>query len=286
VDSPGSVVRLPRARRDAAVRLERARGEARVVFGSSGGRSHLVDLYQSGAAKVRFPRGPADHATEAVLLNTAGGMTGGDRLAFSVTVGEGAGAIATTQAAERIYRRTAGAAEVTSRLAVGDGGRLDWLPQETIVFDGSALARSLEADLAPDATLLAAETIVLGRTAMGETIRDCAIRDSWRIRRAGRLVFADNLRIDGDAVAVMGGLATGAGGAAFATLVLTGPDAEAHADRSHAALEDAPAEGGVSAWNGMLVARLVARSGQALRATLVRLVETLRAQPMPRVWNC
>ncbi|HZP19826.1 MAG TPA: urease accessory protein UreD [Bauldia sp.] len=273
-----------------STRLERAVGSARVSVragdASTGRRNRLAELFQSGAAKIRLPRvGPAD-PVEAVLLNTAGGLTGGDRLAFAVSVEEGAACTATTQAAERIYRRVTGFAEVETTLSVAAGARLDWIPQETIVFNRSGLARRLEADVDPSASLLAVESVVLGRAAMGETVDRTFVRDAWRIRRGGRLVFADTARIDGDAAGLMAGPATGGPATAFATLLLVAPDAEEQLDRARAALADVPVEAGASAWNGILVARMLAAGGQPLRAALVRLIESLRGVPMPRVWSC
>ena len=266
--------------------LERARGEVRLTIRSDGGAPRLETLYQSGSAKARLPRIPAGAAPEAVLLNTAGGVTGGDRLTWRVDIERSARAVVTTQAAERIYRRSTGIAEIETTLTVGADGRLDWLPQETILFDRSALSRRLVAEVDPGATLLAAEAIVLGRAAMGETARDVFVSDTWRIRRGGRLVFADGVRFDGDAAAIMAGPATGKGAVAFATLVLVAPDAGARLDVARAALSAPHGEAGASAWNGLLVARLVAPTGQALRADLIRLVEALRGVAMPRVWYC
>ena len=163
--------------------------------------------------------------------------------------------------------------------------RLFWLPQETIVFDFSALARTLTADVDRGGTLLALEAVVLGRTAMGERLTDVVMTDAWRIRRGERLVFADTTRLEGDATSVMNGRATGAGAIAFATLVLVAPDAEACAEPLRAALEGMPGEAGVSGFDGILVARMIAGSGQALRALAIRAATTLRGVPMPRVWN-
>ncbi|MEJ0098069.1 MAG: urease accessory protein UreD [Bauldia sp.] len=221
-----------------------------------------------------------------MLVNTAGGITGGDHLAYSARAGDGAHGVVTTQAAERIYRRSAGVARIDTTLDVGSNASLDWLPQETILFDRSALARTLTADVHPSGRLLAVEAIVLGRAAMGETAREVVVTDSWRIRRGGTLIFADGLRLDGDAVATMAGGASGNGAAAIATLVLVAPDAEARIDAARAALADAAGEAGASAWNGMLAARLIAATGQDLRADLMRLIIALRGATMPRVWYC
>lgn len=264
----------------------RARGRARVGFVSVDGETRLDTCYQSGSAKIRLPRPAPKAMTEAVLLNAAGGLTGGDHLVYEVQCGRGTRAAVSSQAAERIYRRIAGEARVETRLTVGARARLDWLPQETIVFDSSALCRRLEADVAADATLLAAEAIILGRKAMGETAPNVVVNDSWRVRRDGRLVFADGFRLSGNAEAVAAGGATGAGAMAFATLILLAPDAEAHLEAAREVLADCHGEGGASAWNGQLIARLIASSGEALRNDLVALVERLRGVAMPRVWNC
>jgi len=266
--------------------LERARGRARLACKYEGGETRLSEFYQSGSAKIRLPRVEPGARREAVLINTAGGVTGGDRLSYEVEAGAGTALTVTTQAAERIYRRSAGTAEVETSLAVGTSAHLDWLPQETIAFDRSALRRSLTADLAEDASLLAIESIVLGRAAMGETARSISLSDRWRVRRKGKLLFADNLRIEGDAVETLAGGATGKGASAFATLLLVASDAETRAETARASLAECRSEAGISAWNGMMVGRFIAPDGHTLRADLARLVETLRGMPMPRVWNC
>jgi urease accessory protein len=266
--------------------LERARGVARIAFAADGSVTRLAENFQSGSAKARFPRSRRGEPSEVVLLNTAGGVTGGDHLTYSVAVRDGAHATATTQAAERIYRRSTGVARIDTTLTVGANASLDWLPQETILFERSALRRTLTADIDATARLLAVEAIVLGRAAMGEQIRSAALADNWRIRRGGKFVFADGTRLDGDTVAILANGATGGAAAAIATLVLVAPDAEAAIDTARAALAEAPCEAGASAWNGMLVARLAALDSQRLRAALIRLIEALRGVTMPGTWHC
>ncbi len=263
--------------------MERARGTVRIALAADGATTRLVEAYQAGSAKVRFPRAHRGDALDATLINTAGGVTGGDHLTYAIEVGAAAAGVIATQAAERIYRRSAGVGRIDTTLSVAANGRLDWLPQETIVFDGAALARTMQADVDPSGRLLAVESVVLGRTTMGERATDIHVTDAWRIRRGGELVFADTLRLEGDAAAIMAGGATGNGAVAIATLVLVAPDAEARVATARAALGD---DGGASAWNGILVARLVASTGQVLRATLMRLVEAIAERPLPRVWHC
>jgi urease accessory protein len=266
--------------------LERVRGMTRVRLVGDGGMTWLAENFQSGSAKVRFPKLTDPATAEVMLLNTAGGLTGGDRISFCVTAEAGARAIVTTQAAERIYRRSAGDAEVETALVAGVDASLDWLPQETILFDQSSLRRKLVADVHPTGRLLAVEAIVLGRAAMGERVRSVNLADSWRVRRGGTLVFADGMQLHGDSVAILDSRATGGGAAAMATVLLIARDAESALPAAREALHSACGEAGASAWNGMLVARLLAADSHALRADLTRLIETLRGTTMPRAWLC
>lgn len=279
--------------------LQRARGEGRVSFKlRDDGRTALDRLHQSGAAKIRLPRLPERCADPvAVLLNTSGGITGGDRLRYEARWAAGTSATLTSQTAERIYRRAAGAGEVHNCLTVGEGARAEWLPQETIVFDKAALRRRFEARLSATARLLAVETVFLGRAAMGESVRQTFFRDSWRVWRDGRLAFADETRLEGDARLVLSGPATGLGARCFSTVLDIGPGAEEGIDRARAALAAALSsvahsggerrcEAGASAWDGKLVVRLAGADGQALRRVLVHFLEAYRGTVLPRVWHC
>ncbi|MEX2519302.1 MAG: urease accessory protein UreD, partial [Paracoccaceae bacterium] len=174
-----------------AAAMQRAEGVVRIAVKLRAGQTVLDRLHQSGCGKARMPR--AD-GFEAVLLNTAGGLTGGDRMAVEIAAPAGCRVTAASQTAERIYRTLGGAARVLNRLTIGPGARIDWLPQETILFDGGALERRLIVEMAPDATLLAVEPLILGRAAMGERVRSGALADIWRVRRGGRLLHADALR--------------------------------------------------------------------------------------------
>lgn len=288
-----AVARPPTSTAAEAPRLERARGIVRLAFvGDAAGTTRLTTLYQAGSGKARLPRAPAGAPPLAVLLNTAGGLTGGDRFLVEVSIGDGAAAVVTTQAAERVYRRLSGTARVETRLAVGRDARLSWLPQETIVFDSAGLERSLDVSLAAGAQLIACEAIVLGRAAMGETVRTLEVRDRWSIAIDGRLVFADRLRLVGDAAAILAGPATGGGARAFATLVIAGAGAMERLEAVRAAIDTAVdaagggVEAGASALEGAVVARLIANSATPLRTTLARLLAALEGRPLPRVWSC
>jgi urease accessory protein len=265
--------------------LQRAKGSARIGFASRDGKTSLADLFQSGSAKILLPRIHGGGGPVAVLLNTAGGVTGGDRLAFEASFGVDCKATLTTQTAERVYRSAGGHGEILARVTVAAGASAEWLPQETIVFEGAAYRRRTDIDIAGDARLLALEWTVLGRTAMGETVHRAEIEENWRIRRDGRLVFADALRLSGDPAAILAGPATGGGAAAYATLVLAAPGAEAELDRARDLLS-ADVEAGFSTFDGLLVGRFIARDGQRLRRALTHFLEGFRGMPLPRGWYC
>ena len=268
--------------------LQRAAGVGRIAVKAEAGVTRLARLYQEGCGKIRLPTDRAAAGLEAVLINTSGGLTGGDRMSWRAEAQDGARLTLTTQACEKIYRARPsvgqeGRAEVAVSLEVAEGARIDWLPQETILFDGAALARTLEADLAPGARLLAVEAVVLGRTAMGERVRAGLLRDRWRIRREGRLVFADDLRFEGPIAEVAALAPTLAGGKAFASLLLVADDAERRLGPVRAAIG---AAGAASAFDGKLFARIVAADGLSLRRALLPAIAALRdGEPCPRVWR-
>jgi urease accessory protein len=268
-------------------KLQRASGSIRLGFRRAAGGSALATLYQQGSAKARFPRVPAGLPPEAVIINTAGGLTGGDHFTIDVAVAAGAAATATTQACEKVYRSPGGNAVIATTLRLEAGTRLDWLPQETILFDQGRLARQLSVDMAADATLLAAESVIFGRTARGESVSQGFWRDRWRIRRDGRLLFADCTTLEGAFADVLRRPAVLAGRCAMATIVYVAPDAASALAALRARLEASPAEAGASTRDGLLVARIVAADGAALRTTLIAALAALRGdRPMPRVWLC
>ena len=267
----------------ASPRLQRAAGSGRVAVQAAGGRTRLRDLFQEGCAQIRLPRDAAARGLEAVLINTAGGLTGGDRLAWRAEATQGAALTVSTPACEKVYRARDDAAESLVTLEAGPGARLAWLPQETILFDGAALRRRLDISLAADAEVVVVEAVVLGREAMGESVRAGALHDRWRVRREGRLAFADDLRLEGPVSEIAARAAVLAGGRAFASLLLVAPDAE---DRLRPLRHALGGDGGASAFDGKLFCRIAARDGRGLRHALVRALGALReGQPIPRVWR-
>jgi urease accessory protein len=266
----------------APINHQRANGRTVIAFRRRGDVTALHRLFQEGSAKVLLPRlGGA--IPEAVLINTAGGLASGDRFANEIVCEAGARAVVTTQACERVYRSNGVAAAAATRIALESGSALDWLPQETILFDGGRLERTLDVEMAADAALLATEAVIFGRTARGETVRDGFLRDRWRVRRAGRLVFADDLRFAGPIADLLARPAILNGHGALATALLCAPDSEARLP----AVRDALGEnGGASAWDGKLLVRAAAADGFALRRVLLPVLSVLTdGRALPKVWN-
>jgi urease accessory protein len=256
----------------------RAVGRLALTVTHDGRRSRRTRVYEDGPLRARFPNGPT---LETVIINTAGGIAGGDHFNFDIDVGESAELTATTAAAEKVYRAIDAPARIDVRLAVAPGGKLIWLPQETILFQEARLRRTVEIDLAAQASLLFVEAVVFGRTAMRETVSDGELFDRWRVRRSGELIFADTMRLDGAINVTLGRAAVAAGHGAVATVLATPADADA-LDRARSL--NFCSEAGISAWNGLMLARLVAADGAALRRDLLTLLAALHGSP-PRLWT-
>jgi urease accessory protein len=262
---------------------QRARGAGRLITKAFGGRTRLAEFYQEGCAKIRLPE-TFSPEMEAILINTSGGLTGGDVIEWSVAAADSTSLSVTTQANEKIYKAAAGTASLSTRITVGESASIHWLPQETILFDQASLTRRLDVDLSENSEFLAVEAVILGRKAMGEAVAKGFFRDRWRIRRAGRLIHAEEMKFDGEIAQLSQAAAVLSGQVAFATLFYTGPRAEALFPKLRQCIEGT--SGGASHWNGKLVARLTAPTGFDLRKILVPAISVLRnGAPVPKVWN-
>jgi urease accessory protein len=271
---------------DAPLRQEvfaanRAVGSVAFTVVAAPGGSRRARLREAGSLRARFPNG-SGQALDAVIINTAGGMAGGDRFDISIKVGAGARLTVTTAAAEKIYRSLGPHTQIAVQLGVGPGGSLAWLPQETILFDQVRLRRSIDVELARNGSLLLAEAVVFGRSAMGERVVSGQFFDRWRVRVGGTLVFAETIRLDGKIAQRLAERAIAGGGAAVASVLKIPGDDEAVA--AVRAMQHVAGEVGVSAWNGLAVARCVAADGAALRRDLIGVLTALGAGPLPRLW--
>ena len=261
-------------------------GVADVSFERRDGKTVLVGLHQKPPLRLLFPR-TDDPLPLAVLANTAGGLVGGDRMATHVKVGAGAAVTVTAQAAEKVYRSLGAETVVNNRLMTDEGAWLEWLPQETIVFDRARLRRRMRIDLSADARVLAGEILVFGRVARGERVTSGLLHDAWEVRRDGRMVWADALHLDGDIQATLAAPASFGGGLAYATMIYAAPDGAAHLE----ALREMVGEDGAATCVGsLLIARWLSPDPYRLRQAFGRTWRSLRQQArglpaqLPPIW--
>lgn len=270
-------------------RLQRGDGAAEIGFAAAGGRTRLAHLHQRAPLRVLLPEPEAGDLVTAAVLLTSGGIAGGDRLALTVVAGAGSRATVCGQAAEKVYRGVGGAADSRVTLRAGGGAWLEYLPQETILFDGARLRRRIEIELERDARLLACDMLVFGRAAHGERFAHGLLRDDWRLRRDGRLAWADALRVEDGAQ--LDRAAGFGGGRAYASVLYAGPDAADHLDFARG-LQEGCRRAGVTVVSGLLLARFLDTDAQAARQALVRFVTSLRRRiaglpaALPRLWQC
>jgi urease accessory protein len=239
-------------------------------------------LHESGSLRVRFPS-PEAEGLSAVFVNTAGGIAGGDRFDVDIATGEGSRLVATTAAAEKVYRAEGPAAELNIGLRLAAGSHLAWLPQETILFDGARVLRRIDIDIEESASLLLCEIVVFGRSAMGERMLHGEFVDRWRMRRGGRLVFAETVRLDGDVGEKLTRPAIAKGGVAIGTALIVPGDA-ALVERIRELSESLGGEVGISAWNGFAMARFCAQDAARLRADMMAVLGRASGSALPRLW--
>lgn len=264
-------------------------GVARLRFARRGDDTALADLYQHDPLRILTPDRVDDTIPLAVLLNTSGGLVGGDTLTTEIEIDAGAAALITTQAAEKVYRSAGRDVTIANHLTVGAGGWAEWLPHETILFDRCQLRRRLTLDIAAGARVLAGEILVFGRIARGEQVTRGLIHDEWRVRLDGRLAWADALHLDDDIAAAMAAPAGFADARAAATLVYAGDDARTRLEFIREIV--VPSGGAASCLGGLVVARWLSAVPHELRAAFGQAWATLRAELggrkalLPRIWH-
>ncbi|MDD9922291.1 MAG: urease accessory protein UreD [Boseongicola sp.] len=259
----------------------RAIGSVSLSTKLANGRSAIDRFRTSGASKVLFPN--RRNTVEAIVINTSGGLTGGDKFDAEFAAGQGTELAITTQAAERAYRSISGHAEVTTRISVASRARAFWLPQELIIFEGSSLNRRLDVCLENQASFLMVEPVIFGRSAMGEALNSISFDDGVRIHRDGSPIYRDACKLKGDVESQLVRQAVCAGMRAMANVVFVASDAETKLTTVRSQL---PTTGGASLLcEDILVFRIVAPDGFLLRRSLVPILEILRGQTLPRSWS-
>ncbi|MDD9909882.1 MAG: urease accessory protein UreD [Ahrensia sp.] len=266
---------------DETPRMQRSRGAGRLSVRRVEGASRIARLYQAGCAKLRLPKG-AD-GLQAVMVNTSGGLTGGDQLDWDFEVAKDAALTVTSQACERIYASLGGSAKSRITLQLERGAQLAWLPQETILFQKGAFERSIHVEMDADSRLLMVEPLIFGRKAMDEHVTQGHLHDRWRIRKSGKLLHAEDTRFSSNLAQIVSNRAVAGSKIAFASLLLISNDAEALVDDARAILGRA---GDASFFEGRLVARLIADDSYHLRQRLTPLINLFNhGTPLPKVWT-
>ncbi|MBK8174703.1 MAG: urease accessory protein UreD [Rhodospirillales bacterium] len=277
----------------ASARSGATHGIADLRFRADAGTTRLAGLDQRAPLRALFPASADDGLANAVLVTTTGGLVGGDRLDVRVIAGAGANVLVTAQAAEKVYRSLGADCRVSIDLNAAEASWLEWLPQETILFEAARLERTTRIDAAAGARVLAGDILVFGRRARGETLTQGRFRDAWQVHRAGRLVWADALAGAGDLAAVLAAPACLAGAAAIATAIYLADDAA----KLVTIVRDltGEADGGemavaVTCIAGVLIVRWLSRDARVLRSAFGRFWATFRRQvggwtcALPRVW--
>ena len=272
----------PTSAASAIFAANRAQGSVTFDVHQVEGVTRRRQLHESGSLRVRFPS-PEAEGLSAMFVNTAGGIAGGDRFEIDIAVGEGSSLAVTTAAAEKIYRAQGPAAEVNITLKVAPGAHMSWLPQETILFDRARVTRRIDIDLAEGASLLLCEIVVFGRAAMGERMLQGEFVDRWRLRRGGRLAFAETVRLDGDIGAKLTKPAVANGGVAIGTALIV-PGDEALVERIREVATPFGGEVGISSWNGFAMARFCAQDAATLRADMMAVLGRASTTALPRMW--
>lgn len=293
--SPSSRLRPVRAPFDAQAtavpRLARADGGLQLSFARRDGATRLIRRDQREPMRVLTPYDRALGCAGATLVNVGGGLAGGDRLRQGIDVGAGAAALATTQAAEKVYRSSGAQTQVATELTVAEDGWLEWLPQETILFDRARLRRDLTARVAGSGRLLAGELLVLGRTASGERLSESRLLDRWRVHHDGRLVWADGLKLAPPNAGTIDAPAGFGGQLAMATLIYVAADAAQRLETARRLLADGPGQGGATVLGPVLLVRLLAPTGARLRQAVAGFWCGFRAEAadlpavLPRAWS-
>jgi len=276
--------------------MERSQGHAIVSFKCRAASTVIDDLYQQGSAKVRIVRTEPHRIFEAVLINTTGGITDGDEFKADITWGQNTRAIVTTQACERYYRSIGKPAKISTQLNVENNACALWLPQEGIMFDGANYQRNTAVELGQNARLLAVESSVFGRLAMGELIKTGSARECWQVRINDRLVFAEALGLEGNISRKLDQPAIAGGAKAVATIVYAGPDNDVFRNEINQIITCNDMQGRATSFDQLTITRLFAPTAQILRDNSVTLLNVLikkmvpdmggsNSSLLPRVWS-
>lgn len=290
--SPSEAVLQDHLALDSVPPLQRGDGVAEIAFSAATGRTRIAHLYQKAPCHVLFPDLPGGDLMTAVVATTSGGVTGGDRLRLELVAGDGASALVTTQAAEKVYRSLGADCTIDIRIEANAGTWFEWLPQETILFNHSHLRRSTTVEAQSGARLMAGDILVFGRLSHGEVFDHGFLHDSWQVVTNGRLMWMDALRLDGEVMTALGDPAGFGSAVSMATFVYVADDAGGQLEAAREQLSDSRLHCGATCVNGVLIARFLSADAQILRVAFgefwAAFRQRFRGLParLPRIWNC
>ncbi len=272
--------------------LQRSDGIGRIVLGGSGRRTRIIDVFQKSPVRIMLPKVPDGEIEEAVLVNTGGGIAGGDRLEYEVAALQNASIVVSSQAAEKLYRALDEPARIKTKLRVTEAAKLAWLPQETIVFNEARICRNTEIDVSSGSELFALEWLVLGRAAYGEEMTGGHIAESWRVKRDGHLIWADSFRVTDEIFGHLHRKALLSQCRAIGTLIYFGPHLDARLEFLRAIASSLECYCAVTAVNGLIVVRFATTASSdlslALRSFLKQFSREFGSGPfrVPKMWSC
>jgi urease accessory protein len=272
--------------------LQRSDGIGRIVLGSSGRHTRIIDVFQKSPVRIMLPRVPGGEIEEAVLINTGGGVAGGDRLEYDVAALQNASIAVSTQAAEKLYRALDEPARIKTKLRVTEAAKLAWLPQETIIFNAARICRNTEVEVSSGSELLAQEWVVLGRAAYGEEMTGGHIAESWRVKRDGRLIWADSFRVTDEMFEHLHRKALLSQCKAIGTLIYFGPHLDKRLEFLRAIVASLGCYCAVTAVNGLIIIRFAAKVSSDLRLALRSFLQQFSREfgsgpfRVPKMWSC
>jgi urease accessory protein len=272
--------------------LQRAEGCGRIIVSVSENDTRIVDIFQRSPIRIMVPRVDDGALKEIVFVNIAGGVAGGDRLESGVTALANACIAVTSQAAEKVYRALNEPAHILTKLKACATAKLAWLPQETIIFNRGRVSRQTEIEVSSGCEVLALEWLVLGRAAQGEKMVGGHITDSWRVRKDGRLIWADTFRVTDEMFPQLHRKALLSDCKAFATLVYFGPDLEARLELLRNIASPIACHCAPTSVCGLIIVRFAASDSFDLRGALLNFLqqfsEELGPGPfrVPKMWSC
>ena len=260
--------------------LERAAGTLKATI--KGSENRIGKLYQEGSSRLFFPEN-FSKTKECVVINTAGGITGGDKFESSIEATEGSSIVVTTQASEKVYKSSHGSAEVETTFFASKNSKLLWLPQDTILFSESDLSRKIIIRIEDTSELLAFDQIVLGRSAMGENIQESNFHDMWTIYNGDRLIYFDQSGWKNTVPLNCAGLK---GIKSYASFYYVGSKTKFYEEklkRMKQVYKNVYL--GTSLRNGCLLARMFGSDAKSIKDRVINLLREIWQLDTPNVWK-